>query len=71
MNRRHFGIEDESPTGFFELSIHSDNNGRQELRGGGGVHERSRVSVVRFAIELLQKKACFWLYRVKPSRSFC
>ena len=43
MNRRHFGIEDGSPTGFFELIIFNI-NGRQEF--GGGVNERSRVSVI-------------------------
>ena len=35
MNCRHFGIEDKSSTGFFELSIYGRHECLEKNRGGG------------------------------------
>ena len=36
-----------------------------EKRGGGFISAHVYLSLLWFALELLQKEACLWLYRVK------
>ena len=41
------------------------------VEGGGVISAHVYLSFWFALVELLQKKACFWLYHVKPSRGFC